>query len=138
VTSAEVSPLLSTTSILLAAFGFLYNSWRDEVAKALLPTSFEVPSLIEGQIRSVKNARNSKAVPLAIGSVVVAVLLAPPFVTALGDLVNDGYEALKAAFVLMEGFWIFVAGSRIWVVWELQSRLRGLKQNLSEKRSGSG
>ena len=131
-TSAEVSSLLSATSILLAAFGFLYASWRDEMASALEPQSFEELSRLEARTSVVKAARNTKAIPLAVASTLVAALFLPPSVTMVREVGNgEGYDPLRAAFVLMESFWLFVALSRLWLVWRFGRTLSGLKQNRS-------
>jgi hypothetical protein len=137
-TPAEVSPLLSATSILLAAFGFLYASWRDEMASALEPQSFEELSRLEARTRAVRAVRNTKAIPLALASTLVAALFFPPSVTMVREALGNGerYDALRAAFVLMESFWIFVAASRLWLVWKLGRTLADLKQNLSRLRPG--
>jgi hypothetical protein len=138
-TPAEVSPLLSATSILLAAFGFLYASWRDEITSALEPQSFEELSRLEARTRAVKAVRNTKAIPLALASTLVAALFLPPSVTMVRDALGngEGYDALRAAFVLMESFWIFVAVSRLWLVWKFGRTLSDLKENLSRLRQGS-
>jgi hypothetical protein len=137
-TSAEVSPLLSATSILLAAFGFLYSSWRDEMAAAVEPRSFEESSRIESRTKAVRTVRNTKAIPLALASTLVAALFLPPSVTMIREAIGNGerYDALKAAFVLMESFWVFVAVSRLWLVWKFARTLSDLKQNLSRLKQG--
>ena len=48
----------------------------------------------------------------------------------------EGYDALRAAFILMEGFWLFVAVSRLWLVWKFGRTLSDLKQNLSRLQQG--
>jgi hypothetical protein len=134
---AEVSPLLSASSILLAAFGFLYAS-RDDMASAVEARSYEESSRIEARTKAVRAVRRTKAIPLALASTLVAVLFFPPSLTMIREGLGDGsYELLKAAFVLMEGFWVFVAMSRLWLVWKLGRTLSGLKQNLRRLHQGS-
>lgn len=138
-TPAEVSSLLSATSILLAAFGFLYASWRDEMTSALEPQSFEELSRLEARTRAVKGVRNTKAIPLCLASMLVAALFLPPSVTMVREAIEngEGYDALRAAFVLMESFWLFVAISRIWLVWKFERTLSDLTKNLSRLQQGS-
>ena len=80
-----------------------------------------------------KTVRNTKAIPLCLASLLVAALFLPPSVTMVREAIEDreGYDALRAAFVLMEGFWLFVAISRLWLVWKFGRTLSDLKKNLS-------
>lgn len=122
---------------LLAAFGFLYASWRDEMASALESRSFEEASRIEARTKVVRAVRRTKAIPLALASTLVAALFLPPSVTMIREGFGDeGYDPLKAAFVAMEGFWVFVDVSRLWLVWRLGKTLSALKQNLSRLQQG--
>ena len=132
-TSAEVSSLLSATSVLLAAFGFLYATWRNETVSALESRSFEELSRLEAWTNEVRAVRNTKAIPLALASMLVAAIFLPPSVTMIRETFADGggYNALQAAFVLMEGFWVFVAASRLWLLWKLERILANLTRNRS-------
>ncbi len=130
-TAAELAPLVSGTSVMLAALGFFYNAVKDRIDEALaLGTS---PLTVEERTSRRKKAKSAfwTVLLLAIASIVVCVLLAPQTRDGLknGNVVpfESGYSTLDAIFLVMAAAWLTVALFFAWRVAKLAKKWSDLK-----------
>jgi hypothetical protein len=134
---AGMASLLSASSVMLAAFGFVFNSWRENLEHAMQEILPEEASRIEARRDIVSKATHFKAVPLALASTIVAVLFLPDGLSIVRSAITSGgqYDALRAAFVAMELFWLLISGSMLRLVWKLYSRILSLTTALRKKQA---
>jgi hypothetical protein len=128
--SAELGPLVSGTSVMLAAFGFFYNAVKDGIDEALgLSTSPATTEQKNTNREKLKAARRTARL-LTFVAVIVCALLASQTVTEIKAAIDvsfdlDAYSTLDAIFVAMAGAWLGIARFCL-------SRVRELSSNLSK------
>jgi len=108
----DEAAIVSATSVMLAVFGFFYNSQRDTLAEARKLRLTESPDENERRARQAEHA-GRVAAALALGAAVPAFLLLPELVARVGDAwgarLRD-YETLPAVFVALAcAWWVVVA-----------------------------
>jgi hypothetical protein len=130
-TAAELGPLVSGTSVMLAAFGFLYNAVKDGIDEALvLSTSPATPEEKTKTRRKLKAARRIAAL-LTLVAAIVCALLASQTVTEIKAAFDvnfdlDAYSTLDAIFVAMAFAWLGIAAFCAFRVIRLNSNLSEL------------
>jgi len=94
-----MSDLLSAASLFLAVIGLLYSAWYVEITKAIAMT---VPKHKDDRgpaIRETRTAYRTRALPLAVASVTLAVVLFPDLVligvSAVRTVAEKGISAVK-------------------------------------------
>ena len=126
--AADIAPLVSGTSVMLAAFGFFYNAVKDTIDDALelstAPASDEAKASTRKQLET---ARRTAGL-LAAVAVVVCGLLASQTVTEIKAAVDvrfafSAYSTLDAIFVAMAFAWVGIAGFCLWRVRTLSKML---------------
>jgi hypothetical protein len=130
-TSAELAPLVSGTSVMLAAFGFFYNAVKDDIDDALeLSTRPATPEQKTRSRRKLTAARRT-ALLLTLVAAIVCALLASQTVTEIkaaidADFALDRYSTLDAIFVAMAFAWLGIVVFCVLRVIKLTSKLREL------------
>lgn len=132
---ADVGPLLSASSVMLAAFGFAYNSWRQDLEDAAQNVVPEEMSRVEKRRDTLLRTIRLKALPLALASTAVAILFLPDALSIVHSAIISGgqYDALRATLVTMELFWLLIAGSMLRLTWKVSSRISALTTTLRSK-----
>jgi len=103
-----MSDLLTAASLFLAVVGLLYSSWYSEITKAL---AVSFPRHIQDRRIAIKETRVAyryRALPLALASGMLAIILIPELVavvvSAIDTIASKGldaiqlYDAVKALF----------------------------------------
>jgi hypothetical protein len=109
---ATIGPLLSSVSVMLAAFGFFYNSQKDKIdAAADGTTQPDDPYMRKALADSL--AKPERSALLFAGSAFVVWLLLLPeivdcFVDAVGSSVSD-YATPRVIFFVAANAWLAVA-----------------------------
>jgi hypothetical protein len=108
-----VAPLVSATSVMLAAFGFFYNTQRDLLVKAADLT--KSTSTTENKARAKTALRAARTcVVLALAAAVPAGLLTPEVVREIRRAADlgfdlDHYSTLDVVFVVLAlSWWVLV------------------------------
>jgi len=133
-----MNDLLAAASLLLTVVSVLYGLWYEEISKAIENARKLPPaSLVEDRVAPLKKMRAtlySRAIPLAIASICVALVFLPPSVTImfhfahrfcqLGLSIFMKYDAIVASFVLVELFALFLAYLSLARAWKLMQKSR--------------
>jgi len=127
----EVSSLLSSVSLMLAAFGFFYGTLRERIDKTIADKSMPDHGTKRTGLRNEATRARNSAAWLAVAALVVWVLLLDEIedrvAAAVDDLSLDSYSTPDAIFFAAANVWLLVAiyvGSR-W--WKLRERVAALK-----------
>ena len=131
-----MSDLLSAASLLLTVVGIFYGLWYVEISNAIdsgakLPPR-DHPEDRTAPLKRLSETLRSKAIPLSIASLSVALVFLPPslgiVVAFLVDLVRIGpclllkYDAIATAFVTVELFPLvlgYMSTVRAFSLWSL-------------------
>lgn len=138
---SRVGELLSAASLLLAVVGVFYSLWYGEITRALDITPPTHLADAAGLRRDVSRVLRARAAPLAVASLVLALVLLPEAIRLIADgirlLWREGlreglgaYDAVSAAFVLV----VFGTGVIAVYSWSLALRLWHLKRALTPPR----
>lgn len=132
-----MSDLLSASSLYLAVLGLLYSAWYSEIGHAL---TVKVPSFKEDRdavIEVIRHTLRAKALPLALGSVVLSAILAPDaiqitidsldFFLAHGTLAFGSYDAVGTLYVAITMFTFALTMHMISLIIRLRQKLKKLK-----------
>jgi hypothetical protein len=124
----DIAPLVSGTSVMLAAFGFFYNAVKDRIDDALELNTSPATDEIEDATRKKLKAARRTALLLASVAVTVCALLASQTVTEIQAAIDVGlnpgdYSTLDAIFVAMAFAWIGIAGFCLGRVITLSTKL---------------
>jgi|tagenome__1003787_1003787.scaffolds.fasta_scaffold19020484_2 hypothetical protein len=127
----DIAPLVTGTSVMLAAFGFFYNAVKDGIDDALELSTSPASEEIKSATRKKLKAARSTAGLLAIVALVVCALLASQTVTEIKAAIEvrfalDEYSTLDAIFVAMAFAWVGIASFCLWRVVRLSAMLRQL------------
>lgn len=131
----DIGALLSSVSVMLAAYGVFYTTQRERIDKAIENTN--VPAN-QTELRSVSGeaARCANvAAVLAVGALIVWLLLLSEIVGKVGDALDAGlspreYSTPDTIFFVAANAWLLLGlyiGSR-W--WKLRARRRSLAKHL--------
>jgi hypothetical protein len=130
--NSDVAPLLSSVSLMLAAFGFFYTTQRDRIDKAIDDKGRpDQPAQRETKRKSVKRARNTAAV-LALAALAIWILLLDEIEdrvrAAFHDHLDlDKYSTPDAIFFVAANAWLVVAIYIATRWWQLNKRQRALR-----------
>jgi hypothetical protein len=108
-----VAPLVSATSVMLAAFGFFYNTQRDLLVKAADLEKSTSTSENKSRAKTALRAARASAV-LALSAAVPAGLLTPEVVREVRSASDlgfslDHYSTLDVVFVVLAlSWWVLV------------------------------
>ncbi|QKD19520.1 hypothetical protein HGP13_33670 [Mesorhizobium sp. NZP2077] len=121
---SDISDVISTASLLLAVVTALMGFWYADVTKAISETEPTLPKERETVAKRIAPVFWAKALPLALGSVVIAsVFLWRAWNIALEALRSFGtdakYDDLKAAFLATEVLMILLAVVTCTLAWRL-------------------
>jgi hypothetical protein len=129
-----VGDLLSAASLLLAVVAVLYGLWYPEIMAAL---EVVVPQHIEDRVgprRRVSRALVDRAVPLLLGSVLLAAVFLPDVVTIVLISVRNfqiegcsalrRYDAVRTSFCLVVTLALSLAAQFVWLVVRLLKLLK--------------
>lgn len=97
-----MSDLLSAASLFLAVIGLLYSVWYGEITKAIelsAPTHREDRGPV---IRNVKTVYRTRALPLAVASMTLAIILTPDFVSVVWFSFRIFSDKGISAFILFD------------------------------------
>lgn len=124
---SDVSDVISTASLLLAVVTALMGFWYADVTNAIDETEPTLPKERERAGKRIAPVFWAKALPLALGSVVIAsVFLWRAWNIALEALRSFGtgakYDDLKAAFVATEALMLLLAIVTCRLAWKLGSK----------------
>ena len=111
---ADVSPLLSSVSLMLAAFGFFYGTQRERIDAAIDDTTLPDAGSTKRKnlLKSTKRIRGSAAW-LAIAALIVWILLLDEIEDRVGAVLDDhslaSYSTPDAIFFVAANAWLLVA-----------------------------
>jgi len=108
----EIGPLLSSTSLLLAAYGFFYNTQRDRIDAVIAEKRNDDVNLRRAQRDHARRVRNV-ARTLAAVAFLVWLLLLPEVVASVCDAFEpkldlSDYSTPHVIFVVAATAWLFV------------------------------
>lgn len=133
-----MSDLLSAASLLLTVVGVIYGLWYAEISNAINEVP-KIPPLSRPEdraapLRRLRQVLHSKAIPLAIASVCVALVFLPPsaalvlqFVHGcfrLGPSILLKYDAIATSFIAVELFSLALAYLSFARAWQLSQLTR--------------
>jgi hypothetical protein len=137
-----MSDLLSAASLFLAVLGLLYSAWYSEMTSALeerLPRFAEDRSRVERKARAAYRAR---AIPLAVGSIVLTIILLPKFINivsySIGEFRERGLRTIRDYDVVSTLFCAIVvvtAGAAVHMI-SIAVRLRAVLGACSSRGAG--
>jgi hypothetical protein len=132
-----MSDLLSAASLFLAVLGMLYATWHGEIVAAIsLPIK---PHRVDRKQEVIKvcYSLNYRAIPLAAGAIIVAVILTKPAAQIIGEVLiawsqpgrlsGFSYDPVKALFCAIYGMMVYLAIDLLKMVRQLRHRLRLLR-----------
>lgn len=127
-----MSDLLSAASLFLAVIGLLYSVWYGEITMAL---ATDVPKHREDRgsaIREMRTVYRTRALPLALASVTLAVVLIPDLVSVVLSAINavsqEGaaaitlFDAARALFCAIAITSIGLAAHTLQLAWRIRAR----------------
>jgi hypothetical protein len=129
--AAELGPLVSGTSVMLAAFGFFYNAVKDGIDEALALSTSPATSEEKTKTKTKLKAERRTAALLTFVAVIVCALLASQTVTEIKAAIDvsldfDAYSTLDAIFVAMVAAWMGIAVFCLLRVIKLSGKLSDL------------
>jgi hypothetical protein len=129
--NTEVGPLLSSVSLMLAAFGFFYTTQRDRIDATIADKDVpDAGTKRTTMFTAAKKVRNSTAV-LGIAALVVWLLLLDEIedraAAAIDDFSLDKYSTPDAIFFVAANAWLLVAIYIAGRWWKLRGRVDSLQ-----------
>jgi hypothetical protein len=121
---SDLSDVISTASLLLAVVTALMGFWYADVSKAIGETEPNLPNERKTVGKRIAPVFWGKALPLALGSVVIASL----FLWRAGTIALDAlgsfgtgarYSDMKAALAATEGLMLLLAAVTVTLAWKL-------------------
>ena len=108
--NASTSDLLGAASLALAGLSIFYSLWSPDIETARNTKAKDHRLSRDPQIEAVQQAARTRAIPLAIAAIIVAVMLAPPVINILlssatgmardpGQAIRD-YNAVEGLLVV--------------------------------------
>jgi hypothetical protein len=131
----EVAPLLSSVSVMLAAFGVFYTAQREGIEAAIADRSLPNGADATREVLRGVNRHRNVAAGLGIAALAIWLLLLPEIVERAEDAFASGfdlgdYSTPDAIFFVAANAWLLLAfyvGAR-W--WALRTRSQKLKNHL--------
>jgi len=131
-----MSDLLSAASLFLAVIGLLYSVWYGEITKAIALTAPQHRDDRGPVIRETKTAYQTRALPLAMASVTLAIVLTPDLVSvavsAFRAVSQEGvsavnlYDAVRTLFCAIAVTSIGLAAHTLRLAWRTRARWKEL------------
>lgn len=131
-----MSDLLSAASLFLAVIGLLYSVWYGEITKAL---ALGVPKHQDDRGPAIDGTRTiyrTRALPLALASITLAVVLVPDLISVVGTTLNaiarEGvsaislFDAVRALFCAVAVTSVSLAVHTSRLAWRVRSRWKEL------------
>jgi len=130
-TSTELAPIVSGTSVMLAAFGFFYNAVKDGINEALGLSTSPATKELKTETRKKLQAARRTAALLTFVAAIVCALLASQTATEISAAIDvkfdvNQYSTLDAIFVAMAVAWLGIAIFCLWQLLQLNSNLSKL------------
>jgi hypothetical protein len=139
--SDKLSDVIPTASLLLAIVTALMGFWYAELSVAIHESEPRLPAEKILLRKKVAAVLWSKAVPLLLGSVLVAAIFFPRFVGIVIEafrLGADGtYSDMKAALVATEVLMTVLAIASAWLAWQLCRKHKRLRETSNDQDSQS-
>lgn len=133
-----MSDLLSAASLFLAVVGLLYSVWYGEITKVLVRSVSEHKDDRGPIIRETRAVYLTRALPLALASLVLAVVLFPDLVAVLVSTFRTVFQkdtsaacifdAVKALFCAIAVTSIGLAAHTLHLAWRTRSRWKKLNR----------
>jgi len=127
-----MSDLLSAASLFLAVIGLLYSVWYGEITSAIALTAPKHKDDRGPVIRQTKTAYQTRACPLAIASLTLAIVLIPDLVSvavsAFSTVSQEGvaaikrFDAVRALFCAVAVTSIGLAVHTFRLAWRIRAR----------------
>jgi len=120
--------LLSASSLLVAIIGVLYSVWYAEIQQARALDAGANPGIIRRRIEEISATFRSRALPLVIATLLVAVILAvPAYQVVRGWILSPHYDPIEVCFIgvylLLLGLLAFCARPT-WDLWHKRQKFR--------------
>lgn len=140
--AADLAPLVSGTSVMLAAYGFFYNAVKDRMDQALkVNDSPGTTDEGEASLETVKGAKRTAEILTAVAAAVFA-LLVPQVVSEVEAAIDvhfalHEYSTLDAIFVAMAAAWLGVTVFVGWRARQLRKKTNKISENLAKLKTPS-
>ena len=106
----DIGPLLSSVSLMLAAFGFFYTTQRERIDKAIDDTTVPAPPQARADKRTKVARVRREAGVLAAAAFVVWLLLLPEIIDRFPVEIDvDKYSTPHVIFFVAANAWLLVA-----------------------------
>ncbi len=130
----DITNLLSASSILLAIITAIYAVFYPFITEAIEIKGSKHIEDNKLKLKLAKDTFNSKLLPILIGSIVITFLFIPEFLNAIKtsykafDGINEmKYDTLKASFIVVCFFMIFLTSAIINLAIKLNGKIKELK-----------